>query len=101
MNSDLNNKYSEVIVSKILEITSILTLIFFTVYSVIKRFVENEKFYLIPIILFSVNFLFLVEIIIKVKKKNFPCSKNEFRKLVGLAVLNLCYVLFIAAHFLL
>jgi hypothetical protein len=98
MNINFQNKFSEKFISKVLQITAALTVLFYIVFSFTKHFTINEKFYWLPFFLFSINFLILIEIIYLVKVKKMPCEKNEFRKLVGQTFLNLCFVVFILTY---
>lgn len=98
MNANVYNKYSDNFVSRVLEITAITAVVFYIVFSITKRFIENEKVFWLPLILFAANFFILVEILYMVKKKKLVSNKKEFRNLIGQIILNLCFVIFIATY---
>jgi hypothetical protein len=98
MKRNASQKAAHNLVSKTLQITAVLTVTYFIIFSITKRFYGNDKFYYIPLFLFSANFLILVELIYKVKIKKILVTKKEFKNLIGQTVLNLCFVLLVMAY---
>ncbi len=95
----MKKNYNEILdgklVPKALEITTVLTVVFYIVFSVIKRFSNNEHMFWIPIILFASNFLVLLELVYLTKTKKLNSTKKEFIRLLSQTVLNLAFVIFI------
>jgi hypothetical protein len=95
----MKRNYNEILdgklVSKALEITIVLTVVFYIVFSVIKRFSKNEQMFWIPVILFASNFLVLLELVYLTKTKKLNSTKKEFIGLLSQTVLNLAFVIFI------
>ena len=95
----MKTNYNEILdgklVSKALEITIVLTVVFYIVFSVIKRFSKNEQMFWIPVILFASNFLVLLELVYLTKTKKLNSTKKEFIGLLSQTVLNLAFVIFI------
>ena len=98
MNNNTYQKHSDAFVSKILDITAVLTVVFYIVFSIIKRFVDNNIFFWIPMILFTINFLILSEVMYKVKREKSELTKNRFGKLVFQSVLNLAFAVFVLTY---
>jgi hypothetical protein len=98
MANKLNNEFPENFISRVLQVTSVLFIVFYIVYSFTKHFIETEKAYWIPLLLFAANFLLLAEMIYLVKKGKIPSNKKEFRNLVTQAILNLCFVIFLFTY---
>ncbi len=95
MKRNYNNILDGKLVPKVLEITIVLTVVFYIVFSVIKRFSNNEQMFWIPVILFASNFLVLVELVYLTKTKKLNSTKKEFVGLLIQTVLNLAFVIFI------
>jgi hypothetical protein len=95
MKKNYNEIFDGKLVTKALEVIVVLTVIFYIVFSIIKRFTNNQQLFWIPIILFASNFLVLLELIYLTKTKRLNSTKKEFRSLVGQAFLNLAFVVFI------
>jgi hypothetical protein len=95
----MKKNYNEILdgklVPKALEITIVLTVVFYIVFSVIKRFSTNEQMFWIPVILFASNFLVLLELVYLTKTKKLNSTKKEFIGLLSQTVLNLAFVIFI------
>ena len=85
-------------VSKVLQVTAVTTVLFFIIFSITKRFLENDKFYLIPLVLFLSNFLILIELIYRVKTNRISSSRKEFNNLIGQSILNLSFVLLVISY---
>jgi succinate dehydrogenase/fumarate reductase cytochrome b subunit len=98
MDSNRQNKFSETLIPTVLKVTGVLFLVFYFVYSFTKHFIETEKAYWIPLLLFAANFLLLAEMIYLVKKGKAQSTKKEFRNLVSQAILNLCFVIFLFTY---
>lgn len=95
MKTNYNEILNGKLVPKVLEINIVLTVVFYVVFSVIKRFSSNEKMFWIPIILFASNFLVLLELVYLTKTKKLNSTKKEFIGLVSQTFLNLAFVIFI------
>ena len=100
MDSKNYNKYSEEFVLKVLDIYSILNVVSYIVYSAIKRFSDNEKLLWIPFIIFSINFLILLEILYKVKREKSTISNKYRNILIFHIVFNFLFAIFILSYFL-
>ena len=95
MKKNYNEIFDGKLVPKALEVIVVLTVIFYIVFSIIKRFANNQQLFWIPIILFASNFLVLLGLIYLAKTKKLNNTKQEFRSLLGQAFLNLAFVVFI------
>jgi len=91
-------KFPENFVSRVLEITAILTVVFYITFSFTKRFIGDEKFYWISIFLFSANLLILLELIYMAKTNKITSTKKEYRNLVCQIILNVSFVIFIFTY---
>jgi hypothetical protein len=99
MDNKFYKKYSEEFVIKVLDIYSILNVISYIVYSAIKRFSDNEKHLWIPFIIFTINFLILLEILYKVKREKSTISNKNRNKLIFQIVFNFLFAIFILSYF--
>ena len=95
MDNKFYKKYSEEFVIKVLDIYSILYVVSYIVYSAINRFSDNEKLLWIPFIIFTINFLILLELFYKVKRAKFTLSKNILIKFIFYIILNFVFALVI------
>jgi hypothetical protein len=95
MKKNYNEIFEGKLVTKVLEITSVLTVVFYIVYSIIKRFTDNAQLYWIPIVLFFSNFLVILEIIYLIKTKKVTSSKKEFINISIQALINLGFTILI------
>jgi len=99
----MKTNYNEILegklVSKVLEITPVLTVVFYILYSALKRFTENIQLFWIPIVLFSTNFLVLLELVYLIKTKQLNSTKKEFNSLVIQTVINLGLAILIISYF--
>jgi hypothetical protein len=99
MDNKIYKKYSEEFVIKVLDIYSILNVISYIVYSAIKRFSDNEKLLWIPFIIFTINFLILLEILYKVKREKSVISNKNRNILIFQIVFNFLFAIFILSYF--
>ena len=77
------------------ETINVTTAVFFILFSILKRFTDDDKLMIIPLILFSTNFLILIEFGYKnnVKKSiAIPFKKSWY---ITQAITNLCFVIYI------
>jgi hypothetical protein len=99
----MKTNYNEILegklVSKVLEITPVLTVVFYILYSALKRFTDNVQLLWIPFVLFSSNFLVLLELVYLIKKKQLNSTKKEFTNLVIQTVINLGSAILIISYF--
>ena len=99
MYNKFNKKYSEEFVIKVLDIYAILNVVSYIIYSAIKRFSDNEKLLWIPFVIFSINFLILLEILYKAKREKSIISKKNRNILIFHIVFNFLFALFILSYF--
>jgi hypothetical protein len=99
MDNKFYKKYSEEFVIKVLDIYSILNVVSYIVYSAIKRFSDNEELLWIPFVIFTINFLILLEIFYKVKRGKSTLSKNNLFKFLFNIIFNFIFALFILSYF--
>jgi hypothetical protein len=99
----MKTNYKEILegklVPKVLEITPVLTVVFYILYSVLKRFTDNVQLLWIPFVLFSSNFLVLLELVYLIKTKQLNSTKKEFTSLVIQTVINLGLAMLILSYF--
>jgi hypothetical protein len=98
----MKTNYNEILegklVPKVLEITPVLTVVFYILYSVLKRFTDNVQLLWIPFILFSSNFLVLLELVYLIKTKQLNSTKKEFTNLVIQTVINFGFAILIISY---
>ena len=99
MNNNLIKKYSEEFVLKVLDFYAIFNVVSYIVYSVIKRFSENEKMLWIPFLIFAINFLILLELFYKVKRSKSALSNKSRNILIFHIVFNFLFAIFILSYF--
>ena len=99
----MKRNYNEILdgklVAKALDIIPVLTVVFYILYSALKRFTENIQLFWIPIVLFSTNFLVLLELVYLIKTKQLNSTKKEFNSLVIQTVINLGLAILIISYF--
>ena len=100
MNINSDNKLPENFISRVIEVSTALTIIFFIIFSIIKRFGDNQKLYFIPVILFLANFLILVELLYKIKRRKMVSKKKQIGNIVFQLVLNLCFIILVLTYLL-
>jgi hypothetical protein len=69
--------------------TSALTVLFYIVFSVIKRFGQRDFLFWIPFILFILNLLVQLGMLFSVVFNNYPIKKNSLIWLIIRIVVNL------------
>lgn len=79
-------------------ITSIFTVLFYIIFSAVKRFGHNDFLYWIPFILFILNLLILMEMLNKVIFRNYPVTRNSFIWLIIRIVVNLVAVILVGFY---
>lgn len=98
----MKKNYNEILdgklVSKVLEIIPVLTVVFYILYSALKRFTDNVQLFWIPFVLFSSNFLILLELVYLIKSKQLNSTKKEFINLVIQALINLGFAILIISY---
>jgi len=99
MDNKNDNQYSEEFVIKVLEIYSVLNVVSYIVYSAIKRFSDNEKLLWIPFIIFTINFLILLEILYKVKREKSAISNKNRNLIIFQIAFNFLFAIFILSYF--
>ncbi len=99
----MKRNYNEILdgklVPKALDIITVLTVVFYIIYSALKRFTDNIQLFWIPIVLFSSNFLILLELVYLIKTKQLNSTKKEFNSLVIQIVINLGLAILITSYF--
>lgn len=98
----MKTNYNEILegklLPKVLEITPVLTVVFYILYSVLKRFTDNLQLLWIPFVLFSSNFLVLLELVYLIKTKQLNSTKKEFTNLVIQTVINFGFAILIISY---
>ncbi len=98
----MKTNYNEILegklVSKVLEIIPVLTVVFYILYSALKRFTDNVQLFWIPFVLFSSNFLILLELVYLIKSKQLNSTKKEFINLGIQALINLGFAILIISY---
>lgn len=98
----MKTNYNEILdgklVPKVLEIIPFLTVVFYIFYSALKRFTDNFQLFWIPVVLFSSNFLVLLELVYLIKTKQLNSTKKEFINLVIQTLINLGFVILIISY---
>jgi hypothetical protein len=79
-------------------ITSVLTVLFYILFSVIKRFGQNEFLFWIPFVLFISNLLILLEMLHFVYFRDYPIRKNSMKWLIIRIVLNFIAVILVGSY---
>jgi hypothetical protein len=79
-------------------ITSVLTVLFYILFSVIKRFGQNEFLFWIPFVLFISNLLILLEMLHFVYFRDYPIRKNSMKWLIIRIVLNFIAVILVESY---
>ena len=79
-------------------VTSVLTVLFYVLFSVIKRFGQNDVLFWIPFILFIVNLLILLKMLYTVFFRDYPIKKNSLIWLVIRIVLNFFAVILVGSY---
>jgi hypothetical protein len=99
----MKRNYNEILdgklVAKALDIIPVLTVVFYILYSALKRFTDNIQLFWIPIVLFSSNFLVILELVYLIKTKQLNSTKKEFTSLVIQTVINLGLAMLILSYF--
>ncbi len=79
-------------------VTSALTVLFYILFSVIKRFGQNDVLFWIPFILFIVNLLILLKMLYTVFFRDYPIKKNSLIWLVIRIALNFFAVILVGSY---
>jgi len=79
-------------------VTSVLTVLFYILFSVIKRFGQNDVLFWIPFILFIVNLLILLKMLYTVFFRDYPIKKNSLIWLVIRIALNFFAVILVGSY---
>ena len=79
-------------------VTSALTVLFYILFSVIKRFGLNDVLFWIPFILFIVNLLILLKMLYTVFFRDYPIKKNSLIWLVIRITLNFIAVILVGSY---
>jgi len=93
-----NSKFSDIFISKVLQITAVSTVIFYIIFSATKRFIDNDKYLWIPLVLFMINLLLLLELIYMAKTKKINYSRTEFKNLIFQTILNGCFIILVSLY---
>jgi len=80
-------------------ITSVLTVLFYILFSAIKRFGQNDVLYWIPFILFITNLLILLEMLYTVIFRNYAITRNSFIWLIIKIVVNIVAIVLVGSYF--
>ncbi len=79
-------------------VTSALTVLFYILFSVIKRFGQNDVLFWIPFILFISNLLILLKMLYTVFFRDYPIKKNSLIWLVIRITLNFFAVILVGSY---
>jgi len=79
-------------------VTSVLTVLFYVLFSVIKRFGQNDVLFWIPFILFISNLLILLKMLYTVFFRDYPIKKNSLIWLVIRITLNFFAVILVGSY---
>lgn len=79
-------------------VTSVLTVLFYILFSVIKRFGQNDLLFWIPFILFILNLLILLKMLYTVFFRDYPIKKNSLIWLVIRIALNFFAVILVGSY---
>lgn len=79
-------------------VTSVLTVLFYILFSVIKRFGQNDLLFWIPFILFISNLLILLKMLYTVFFRDYPIKKNSLIWLVIRIALNFFAVILVGSY---
>jgi len=79
-------------------VTSALTVLFYILFSVIKRFGQNDVLFWIPFILFISNLLILLKMLYTVFFRDYPIKKNSLIWLVIRIALNFFAVILVGSY---
>jgi hypothetical protein len=79
-------------------ITSALTVLFYILFSVIKRFGQNDVLFWIPFILFISNLLILLKMLYTVFFRDYPIKKNNLIWLILRILLNFIAVILVGSY---
>jgi O-antigen/teichoic acid export membrane protein len=79
-------------------VTSALTVLFYILFSVIKRFGQNDVLFWIPFILFIVNLLILLKMLYTVFFRDYLIKKNSLIWLVIRSALNFFAVILVGSY---
>lgn len=85
-------------ISSLGSITSVLTVLFYILFSVIKRFGQNDILFWIPFILFISNLAILLEMLYTVFFRDYPIKKNSLKWLVIRIVVNFVAVILVGSY---
>jgi len=85
-------------ISTLGSVTSALTVLFYILFSLIKRFGQNEFLFWIPFVLFISNLLILFEMVYFVFLKGYPITKNSLKWLIVRIVLNFIAVILTGSY---
>jgi fatty acid desaturase len=99
----MKRNYNEILdgklVAKVLEITPVLTVVFYIVYSVLKRLTDNIQLFWIPFVLFFFNFLIPLVLVYLIKTNQINGTKKELISLIYQTLINLGLAIFIISYF--
>jgi len=79
-------------------VTSALTVLFYILFSVIKRFGLNDVLFWIPFILFISNLLILLKMLYTVFFRDYPIKKNSLIWLILRILLNFIAVILVGSY---
>jgi hypothetical protein len=99
MDSKNYNKYSEEFAIKILDTYTILNLLSYIIFSVIRRLFDNEKLLWIPFIIFTINILILSGSFYKVKRAKSILSRKNFKRFILYIIYNLISAVAVLSYF--
>ncbi len=99
MKRNYNNILDGKLVPKVLEITPVLTVVFYILYSALKRFTDNVQLFWIPFVLFSFNFLIPLALVYLIKTNQLNGTKKELTSLIYQSLINLGLAIFIISYF--
>jgi predicted MFS family arabinose efflux permease len=99
----MKRNYNEILdgklVAKALDIIPVLTVVFYILYSALKRFTDNVQLLWIPFVFFIFNFLFPLALVYLIKTNQLNSTKKELTSLIYQSLINLGLAIFIISYF--
>jgi hypothetical protein len=78
-----------------LKVVTACTVVYYIIYSIIKRFADNQKLQLIPLVLFAINFFILFEILFLITQKKIDYTTQNVRNILFQIILNILFLVYI------
>jgi len=92
------NEIEHKTISVLGKITSSLTVLFYILFSIVKRFGQNEFLFWIPFVLFISNLLILFEMLYFVFFRGYPIKRKSMNWLILRIILNFIAVILVGSY---